>query len=197
MTWEPSLIHFCAKKTLSKTGILSSLRHDREHACQDSERMEEVTYPRVWHVSWRDKTLINLCGFFFFPENILFLWNRAAIDLKECFNRGAWYNVIRMKMVCVLPQCQSHCLVFEHCSPVYHGRLQDDLEVQCWQPRFREGAWVWAFWAFIFCCKYRSHILPPKEKAEQMVFPSLPPATLKERDICCSTFVAQGQNLQS
>lgn len=37
----------------------------------------------------------------------------------------------------------------------------------------------------------------PQGKAEQMVFPSLPPATLKVRDICCSTFVAQGQNLQS
>lgn len=37
----------------------------------------------------------------------------------------------------------------------------------------------------------------PQGKAEQMVFPSLPPATLKERDVFCSTFVAQGQNLQS
>lgn len=36
----------------------------------------------------------------------------------------------------------------------------------------------------------------PQGKAEQMVLPSLPPATLKDRQIFCSTCAAQGQNLQ-
>lgn len=85
---------------------------------------------------------------------------------------------------------------FGNCSCVYLSRLQDDLEVQCWQPWFGEGAWLWA----------SEHLSPavntaathyPQGKAEQMVFPSLPPATLKERDIFCSTCIAQGQNLHS
>ena len=131
-----------------------------------------------------------------FPKTKLFLCNRATIEVKDYFNRGAWYNMRGKKIICVLPQCQRHCSVFGNCSRFYLGRLQDDLEVQCWQPWFREGASLWA-------SEHSSSAVNPaathypQGKAEQMVFLSLPPATLKERDIFCSICVAQGQNLQS
>lgn len=68
-------------------------------------------------------------------------------------------------------------------------------EVQCWQPWFREGAWLWLFEHPTSAVKTTATQCP-QGKAEQMVLLSLPPATLKERHIFCSTCVAQGQNLQ-
>lgn len=66
-------------------------------------------------------------------------------------------------------------------------------EVQCWQ--LWEGAWLWLSEHPTSAVKTAA-THSPQGKAEQMVLPSLPPATLKDRHIFCSTCVAQGQNLQ-
>lgn len=88
----------------------------------------------------------------FFPKPILFLCNSATIELKDYFNRGAWYNMSGKKMFCVLPQCQNPRSVLGT-APVIISEGS----------RMTWGAvlsLIVAFWASNLCCKNCSHTLP-------------------------------------
>lgn len=152
----------------------------REHnVCSEGTKLSQIA---VW--------------FFFPPKTKLFLCSKTTIELKDYFKQRCLIQYEREEnYLCSATMPKSLCS-FGNCSCVYLSRLQDDLEVQRWQPWFGEGAWLWA-------SEHSSSAVNtaathcPQGKAEQMVFPSLPPATLKERDIFCSTCVAQGQNCRT
>lgn len=88
-------------------------------------------------------------------------------------------------------------LSFGNRSCVYLRRLQDDPRCSAGSTGSGsgEGAWLWLSEHPASAVKTAATHCP-QGKAEQMVLPSLPPATLKERHIFCFTCVAQGQNLQ-
>lgn len=109
---------------------------------------------------------------FFSPKPTLFLCNRTTIEIKDYFKRGAWYNMRGKKIICVLPQCQSHCSFFWELlsclslqAPGWPGGTELTAVVQ-------ERSLTVGFWAFIFCCKYCSHTLPPgKSRADGLPIP--------------------------